>query len=333
MLGAATAAVLSAPRYYFSHYALINDLYPAAPPMPYSHRSTTPPSLVSLPPRNSRSSSNISLSRSPTPSTTLPPRQYSKPSSIPFPVNTSDTSKSSNASGPLTPTSPFGVRFSSEKLSQKKAILPGDSIKVVTQDDMNPSVLGRPSEDEESEFGGLAYAEGDDVSDDDELLARGMVSARVHHSPSVSSTHSDHPRMERASTDTGLDKALAALLKSPTSTNTRLSSTSSTTHTRASKPPIRSLTSHVQRDPPAQGAAIVRRGVTISGAYSGSSDESRNDRSSQESTASGLARHREKALLTCIRCSKDIEDKRWISVENGRGVLCDKCWKHMYLPK
>ena len=213
--------------------------------------------------------------------------------------------------------------------------MPADAVKVVTQDDVNPSVLGRPSEDEESEFGGLAYAEGDDESDDDELLARGMVSARVHHSPSVSSTYSDdHPPTERASTEIGLDKALAALMKSPTSTDTPLSPTSSTKHTRASKPPMRSLTSHVPRDPPTQGAAIVRRGATISGAYSDPTDKSRNDRSSQESTASGLARHREKAkVLTCLRCSKDIEDKRWISVENGRGVLCDKCWKNMYLPK
>jgi len=198
---------------------------------------------------------------------------------------------------------------------------------------MNPSVLGRPSEDEESEFGGLAYDEGDDESGDDELLARGMVSARVHRSPSVSSTYSDdHPPTERASTEIGIDKALAALLRSPTSTDSPLSPASSTKHIRASKPPMRSLTSHLQRDPPAQVAAIVRRGATISGAFSGSSDKSRNDRSSQESTASGLAKHGEKAL-TCLRCSKDIEDKRWISVENGRGVLCDKCWKNMYLPK
>ena len=211
--------------------------------------------------------------------------------------------------------------------------MPGDAIKVVTQDDVNSSLLG---EDEESEFGGLAYAQGDDESDDDALLARGMghVSARVRRSPSVSSTYSDdHPQTQRTSTETGLDKALAALMQSPTSTNTPLSPASSTARLpRASKPPTRSLTSHVQRDPPAQGGVIVRRGATISGAFGGSPDKSRNERTSQDSTASGLARLREK-VLTCIRCSKDIEDKRWISVENGKGVLCDKCWKNMYLPK
>jgi hypothetical protein len=214
--------------------------------------------------------------------------------------------------------------------------VPGDSIKVVTQDDMNPSFLGRASEDDGSDFDGLAYAQSDEESDDDALLARGMgrVSARVHRSPSVSSTYSeDHPRTARTSTETGLDKALAALLQSPTSTDTPLSPSSSTKHiVRASKPPTRSLTSHVQRDPPAQGGIVVRRGATISGAFGGPPDKSRNDRLSQESTATGLGRHREK-VLTCIRCSKDIEDKRWIRVENGRGVLCDNCWKNMYLPK
>ena len=303
--------------------------------MPHSHTTAPHPGSVRSPPRVSRSSSEIPLSQSRASSPTPPPRERrSKPSSIPFPVKPSDTSESSNASGPLTPTTPVGQRFSSESPAQKKAILPGDAVKVVTQDDMNPSVLGRPSEDEESEFGGLAYADGDDESDDGELLARGMVSARrVHHSPSASSTYSDdHSPTGRASTDIGLDKAMAAFLLSPTSTDTPLSPASSTKHIRASKPPMRSLTSHVQRDPPAQGAAVVRRGATISGAYTGPSDKPRNERSSQESTASGPARHREKTL-TCLRCSKDIEDKRWISVENGRGVLCDKCWKNMYLPK
>jgi hypothetical protein len=84
------------------------------------------------------------------------------------------------------------------------------------------------------------------------------------------------------------------------------------------------------------GGIIVRRGGTISGAIGGgSTDDPKKDRLSQESTVSGLAalaKPHENAL-TCIRCSKVIEDKRWIRMENGRGVLCDKCWKNMYLPK
>ena len=35
---------------------------------------------------------------------------------------------------------------------------------------------------------------------------------------------------------------------------------------------------------------------------------------------------------TCTKCSKRIEDGRWIKAE-GAGVLCERCWKTMYLPK
>ncbi|TFK62546.1 hypothetical protein BDN72DRAFT_385960 [Pluteus cervinus] len=34
----------------------------------------------------------------------------------------------------------------------------------------------------------------------------------------------------------------------------------------------------------------------------------------------------------CLRCEVKIEDGRWVQVDNG-GVLCEKCWKNMYLPK
>ncbi|KAK7020500.1 hypothetical protein R3P38DRAFT_2969828 [Favolaschia claudopus] len=34
----------------------------------------------------------------------------------------------------------------------------------------------------------------------------------------------------------------------------------------------------------------------------------------------------------CVRCEKKIDDGKWVSVDGG-GVLCEKCWKNMYLPK
>ena len=34
----------------------------------------------------------------------------------------------------------------------------------------------------------------------------------------------------------------------------------------------------------------------------------------------------------CAKCTKVIEDGRWIQMEGG-SVLCDRCWKNMYLPK
>jgi len=37
-------------------------------------------------------------------------------------------------------------------------------------------------------------------------------------------------------------------------------------------------------------------------------------------------------VRACVHCRKEIEDGRWIRVDTG-GVLCEKCWKNMYLPK
>jgi hypothetical protein len=34
----------------------------------------------------------------------------------------------------------------------------------------------------------------------------------------------------------------------------------------------------------------------------------------------------------CLRCERPIEDGKWVQVDGG-GVLCEKCWKNMYLPK
>jgi len=34
----------------------------------------------------------------------------------------------------------------------------------------------------------------------------------------------------------------------------------------------------------------------------------------------------------CVRCEKKIDDGKWVAVDGG-GVLCEKCWKNMYLPK
>lgn len=34
----------------------------------------------------------------------------------------------------------------------------------------------------------------------------------------------------------------------------------------------------------------------------------------------------------CTRCTKKIDDGRWVKAE-GAGVLCERCWKTMYLPK
>ncbi|KAF6763775.1 hypothetical protein DFP72DRAFT_873357 [Ephemerocybe angulata] len=43
-------------------------------------------------------------------------------------------------------------------------------------------------------------------------------------------------------------------------------------------------------------------------------------------------KERRKKEKVCIKCRKLIDDGRWIQVDTG-GVLCERCWKNMYLPK
>lgn len=41
-----------------------------------------------------------------------------------------------------------------------------------------------------------------------------------------------------------------------------------------------------------------------------------------------------KKIRVCRKCDKQIDDGRWIAIDGGGGgVLCEACWKNMYLPK
>ncbi|TEB26030.1 hypothetical protein FA13DRAFT_1895991, partial [Coprinellus micaceus] len=43
-------------------------------------------------------------------------------------------------------------------------------------------------------------------------------------------------------------------------------------------------------------------------------------------------KERRKKEKVCVKCRKLIDDGRWIQVDTG-GILCERCWKNMYLPK
>ncbi|KAI0647331.1 hypothetical protein C8Q79DRAFT_620800 [Trametes meyenii] len=70
-----------------------------------------------------------------------------------------------------------------------------------------------------------------------------------------------------------------------------------------------------------------------------SSSSSSSSRASSSAAAGGPGRGEARKTPSkrprtriCLRCEKVIDDGRWIQVEGGN-VLCDKCWKNMYLPK
>lgn len=43
-------------------------------------------------------------------------------------------------------------------------------------------------------------------------------------------------------------------------------------------------------------------------------------------------KERVRKVRACMKCAKKIDDGRWVQTD-GAGVLCEKCWKNMYLPK
>ncbi|KAF9513133.1 hypothetical protein BS47DRAFT_990791 [Hydnum rufescens UP504] len=48
----------------------------------------------------------------------------------------------------------------------------------------------------------------------------------------------------------------------------------------------------------------------------------------------GPTTRRKRSIKTCVRCGNVIDDGRWVAIDNGKGgVLCEKDWKEMYLPK
>ena len=46
----------------------------------------------------------------------------------------------------------------------------------------------------------------------------------------------------------------------------------------------------------------------------------------------GVRKERVRKAKVCLKCLKMIDNQRWVSVDGG-GVLCERCWKNMYLPK
>ncbi|PPQ91414.1 LOW QUALITY PROTEIN: hypothetical protein CVT25_014302 [Psilocybe cyanescens] len=91
------------------------------------------------------------------------------------------------------------------------------------------------------------------------------------------------------------------------------------------KLPTRSLTSpQLDRDK-LLGGASASASALASAAAGGS-------RAGSDGSARAGARKTARRPKTCLRCAKAIENGRWISVDSG-GVLCESCWKNMYLPK
>ena len=230
-----------------------------------------------------------------------------------------------------------------------------DTIATVVKLENKPREKG-PRSSDLSDFGGLAYADSDSEYDDGNDAAkkddqgtnkiqfptsspRSSKSSESAYSVRIptrslsvaSSSYSGHGARSTARSVGALDRAMETLFEdtplSPTTTNASFSPLSPTerilpmavdnhnpVRDSSSKPPklpTRSHTSPNLAKPRELDALKPSKSVT----------------SSLSTTSS-----RSHKVKQCASCNKTIDDGRWIPMDGGR-VLCDKCWKNMYLPK
>lgn len=114
--------------------------------------------------------------------------------------------------------------------------------------------------------------------------------------------------------------------------------------------PARSKSTRSQRSLDADGNGSGNEGATkatgkltgVLGAHRRSTVSSREPRSPKltarvRASTARSADVKEGGVIkerVCLKCRTKIEDGRWINVDSGNGgVLCEDCWKNMYLPK
>lgn len=244
---------------------------------------------------------------------------------------------------PQTPADEIRLPFSPES----------DAIATVVKVGAKPMEKG-PRSSDTSDFGGLAYADSDSEYDDGNDVSkkdgggtnkikfptsspRSSKSSESAYSTRIparslsaaSSSYSGYGARSTARSVGALDRAMETLFEdtplSPT-TNASFSPLPPTeplpivvdnrdsVRDSSGKPPklpTRSHTSPIMTKPRELDALKPSKSVTSNSSASSS---------------------RTRKVKQCARCNKSIGDGRWIPMDGGR-VLCDKCWKNMYLPK
>ncbi|OSD08581.1 hypothetical protein PYCCODRAFT_1441435 [Trametes coccinea BRFM310] len=327
-----------------------------SPHSPYSQKSPVSAGLPS--PHSVKPSPNI------TPTTPAAPAIASSPTS-PVSVHSlrdrvlppsQEPPKTPLPDPPSTPRLPFFEKFKNKLPAVDTAKANPPPLASASAD---PSPLSPHSDD--GSYGGLAYADSDEDHDDDDLPLRAsplplatpakpvasgsttttttqnkvrfpsMTNSESKYSSSSSSTNS--PRMPQrtlssstvgssytsrtvAKSTGALDRAMETLfednpLSPTTSTGSRPFASDAQRESVSHKSPKLPMRSHTSPTLP-------------------SSSSSRSDAS--KSGSGGAAKSKRPKTRICIRCERVIDDGRWIQMEGGN-VLCDKCWKNMYLPK
>ncbi|KAF8586572.1 hypothetical protein K439DRAFT_1659657 [Ramaria rubella] len=237
--------------------------------------------------------SGISNSRTPSPSLHAP-MSSSRSFSNPTPTSTSNATTPTSATSRL----PFFQKYKNT-LDQTSPVSPGSTpIDIGFSKPSIESVPPSSPTDSDSDGGGLAYDRDDtDTRNEGELVGK----MSLDDDRSSASSHSAYsaasgPRFVRDDL-------------SPASP--RRSHTTPTVGPRGGPGGLSSPLGSVS--PPGAGAA---RSI---------------------SDAKILRRGKEKEVVprtrVCARCDCRIESGRWIRAETSQSVMCERCWKNMYLPK
>ncbi|ESK89882.1 lim domain containing protein [Moniliophthora roreri MCA 2997] len=202
----------------------------------------------------------------------------------------------------------------------------------------------------ESEYG-LAYADSTDYEDHDEdmkELMRRSNSARMSRSssrksqkgkeaappiPALPSTHHSKNSASISSQKTVDGKENANMFSASPSPDEE-KQWSFTLRDEGFSPTTTRFPSTPASPPASKGAPLRSNTVQGLGGYTSPKIETPKlpARANTERGSTEKGVERKKRSKTCVRCEKRIEDGKWIQVDGG-SVLCERCWKNMYLPK
>ncbi|KAH9930727.1 uncharacterized protein B0H18DRAFT_993287 [Fomitopsis serialis] len=220
---------------------------------------------------------------------------------------------------PATPTTPRLPFFEKFKAQQP----PSDS-----PEPISPRPPSPPS-DSDSEFGGLAYADDDD--DDEELPSPKLPPINTSVPKQTGPSSGGKIRFPSMASESQYSVSSPA---SPTMPRRTLSDS------RASRGPAKSTgaldrvmeTLFEEAPSPLTSPAPKSAPLAPEGQRDSVSRPPKLPvRSHTSPTLGKITKGRPKGRM-CAKCTQVIDDGRWIQMEGG-SVLCDRCWKNMYLPK
>lgn len=262
--------------------------------------------------------------------------------------------KSPPSQRPFTPTTPAAVRLPFfEKFKNEHPSVDTTTPDLPSADPPPPSPLIS-----ESSFGGLAYADSTDGDDEDAPLA--VPVSEIPRQPSPADTIKQTDRIPDTKPNgknskvrfpsTASKKSESAYSSSSSAKSPRLPQRSLSSSTATSSYSARSaakstgaldraMETLLEEDP---SSPLSISSPSIFPLPSGHRDSKQPKLPMRSHTSPTLgagrpdSKHGGKRKVPktrmCVKCDKQIEDGRWIQMEGG-SVLCDKCWKSMYLPK